>query len=114
MLISPGTNPLQVHFVTWLNEWVHTCHLTESAGAHCHREYELGGRCMRSNEKEISQRRVSWQIGSRLFRGGGWLDRLVRPFPLWARKLSAYRRKRPLSLLSNQSLLARRAATNGI
>jgi hypothetical protein len=41
MLISPGTNPLQTHFVIWLNEWVHIGQVTASAGAHCHREHEL-------------------------------------------------------------------------
>jgi hypothetical protein len=41
MLISPGTNPLQTHFVIWLNEWVHICHLTASAAARCYGEHEL-------------------------------------------------------------------------
>jgi DNA-binding XRE family transcriptional regulator len=35
MLISPGTNPLQTHFVIWLYEWVHICHLTASAWVRC-------------------------------------------------------------------------------
>jgi hypothetical protein len=41
MLISPATDPLRTHFVTWLNEWVHVGEAPASADANCHREHEL-------------------------------------------------------------------------